>query len=87
MQQSLDSPEEFFKCLPSWPLCVYDFTYKSIIPEYFVYKTSTITVLEDYFSDEECTPGSGCKPRRFDNVVSEKEVHEGLLVERNVHFC
>ncbi len=54
IENSLKDPTCFFKCNQAWPLCVFDFTYKSIIPEYFIYKTcrESFIVRENYFYEE-----------------------------------
>lgn len=45
-----------FDCNQTWPICMFDFTYKNKVPHYFVFKvdgnlTSNIRV-EDYFSNK-----------------------------------
>ena len=51
--QTLENPERFFCCdYAHWPVCIFDFTFKSILPEYFVYRTRPgvgYTVIDDYF--------------------------------------
>lgn len=52
--QSLADPSAFFHCENShWPVCLFDFTFKSILPEYLAYraKPRTYQVIEDYFAD------------------------------------
>lgn len=41
-----------FECDPSWPLCLYDFTYKNKIPQFLCFKTSADppVIIEDYFN-------------------------------------
>lgn len=55
--QSLQDPEKFFACdSQNWPVCVYDFTFKSILPEYFVFRRRQSNLLsithEDYFGQQ-----------------------------------
>jgi len=71
-------------------LCVYDFTYKCIIPEYFVFKTaeSNYEVVENYFYGME--RGDADLDMSFaggSQVEEERRIHAGLLVERNLHVC
>jgi len=37
------------KCDHSWSVCLLDFTYKNKVPEYFVFRTASYTLINDYF--------------------------------------
>ena len=38
------------RCDPSWPVCLFDFTYKNKVPEFFLFRAdpSTFTIIDDY---------------------------------------
>ena len=41
-----------FDCNPQWPICLFDFTYKNKVPQYFAFRTNedlTKGQIEDYF--------------------------------------
>lgn len=43
-----------FNCDPKWPICLFDFTYKNKVPNYFCYRIDydlTTLVIDDYFSE------------------------------------
>jgi hypothetical protein len=43
-----------FKCKPEWPICLYDFTYKNKIPNYFCFRIEedlTSKIIDNYFND------------------------------------
>ncbi len=46
---------EALTCHKSWPVCLFDYTYKNKVPEYFAIrvKSSSYTVIENYFYAEE----------------------------------
>ena len=49
----MQDPFEFFKCdHKNWPVCIFDFTYKSILPQYFAFtvKKESYIIIPDYFS-------------------------------------
>lgn len=44
-----------FNCDPSWPICLFDFTYKNRIPNFLAFKAYDdlgSCVIEDYFYNE-----------------------------------
>lgn len=48
--QSLQDSAEFFKCDPQkWPMCIFDYTYKHTVPQFFVYRQESINIIENYF--------------------------------------
>ena len=50
--ESIKHTDKFFSCNHErWPLCIFDFTYKSILPQFYVYKANSNTyhILDDYF--------------------------------------
>ncbi len=38
------------RCNPRWPVCLFDYTYKNKVPEYFIFRVdpSTYTIIDDY---------------------------------------
>jgi len=44
---------ENYKCDPSWPVCLYDFSFKTVFPRYFAFRVGKPPlIIEDYFSSE-----------------------------------
>lgn len=76
-----------FDCKPSWPICLFDFTYKNKVPQYFAFRTNddlTKSQIEDYFK----APNSVSKKK--EEVKQQAVVtgnSEGLMIERNRHIC
>jgi hypothetical protein len=99
VQQTLADPDKFFACnYGHWPVCIYDFTFKSVLPEYFVYRQRPgykIDIIENYFSPsykeldfafDDC-PAEEVKETQGPNQIEEEDVAATLLVERNLHMC
>lgn len=43
---------QFFNCNPEWPICLYDFSFKSKCPTYFAFRVGKplqTFVIDDYF--------------------------------------
>ena len=51
MKDSEDDLIRSIECNHSWPVCLFDFTYKNMISEFFVFKVRKFEVIEDYFKD------------------------------------
>jgi hypothetical protein len=51
---------EILKCDKQWPVCLFDFTYKNKVPDYFVYRVekSSYHIRENYFYSEFSENGS-----------------------------
>jgi hypothetical protein len=65
-----------FNCDPKWPVCLYDFTYKNLCENYFVYRTREMPpIFEDYFGNPE-VDGSR-KPE-----IEHQPEYENLVIER-----
>ncbi len=32
-----------------WPMCIFDYTYKHTVPQFFVYRQESINIIENYF--------------------------------------
>lgn len=45
---------EALKCDKNWPVCLFDFTYKNKVPEFFVFKAerSTYNIFDNHFNNE-----------------------------------
>ena len=46
------------RCDPNWPVCLFDYTYKNKVPEFFLFRAdpSTFSIIDDYIpspQDEE----------------------------------
>lgn len=82
--ESLHNPDLFFNCDPQkWPLCLFDFTYKNILHQFFVYRVNknTVQILDDYFY------GSSMNYDCDTEDSTETTVFDKLLIERNQHLC
>lgn len=69
-------PMAFFHCKPEWPVCLYDFTIKSMCPNYFVFAVQPPLhnfLMEDYYY------GS---PKL---ILSQQK--SDLLIQRGPHIC
>ena len=43
---------KFYKCDPSWPVCLYDFTFRNLNPQFNTYRVNSKLdsfVIDDYF--------------------------------------
>jgi hypothetical protein len=62
---------ELLGCDKSWPVCLFDFTYKNKIPEFFVFRTDSrsIEIKENYFYNEYTSLTS--------SVQTEREIKAG----------
>ena len=68
-------------CSIEWPICLYDFSIKQKIPNYFTFKVQqplTSLFMDDYFTESR-------EGGKFDPV--EVQDSKDLLVERNHHLC
>ena len=43
-------------CDDKWQVCLFDFTYKNKVPEYFVFRTSKLVMIDDYFKPVDKDP-------------------------------
>ncbi len=76
--QSLQDSPAFFRCDPEkWPMCIFDFTYKHCVPQYFVYRQKSIEVIDNYFY--------GGKPIMVEK--KERKERDDLMIERGFHLC
>eukprot|EP00347_Sterkiella_histriomuscorum_P008165 403346136 len=74
VDQSIKNPNDFFKCdHETWPICAFDFTYRTILPQYFIFRPDpkTINIIEDFYYPEEQRAQS--EYFNFDNDQSEKQ--------------
>ena len=81
---------KIFNCDQSWPLCLYDFTYKNKIPQFLVFKASNEppNIIENYFnfSGMQITPEKLRKnPLTKSGTSSLIQGNEGVLIERGIH--
>jgi hypothetical protein len=75
-----------FNCDPSWPICLFDFTYKNKVPHYFCFKVNRSLndhVIPDYFIPENAQTYKDPKSRKLQNAINENDI----LAERNPHLC
>lgn len=49
---------ELLCCDKRWPVCLFDFSYKNKIPEFFIFRVSqkTVRVFDNYFYGEKRGP-------------------------------
>lgn len=66
----------------SWPICLYDYTYKNRIPQYLCFKSSQypIELIENYMDN----PNKG---GYVEDCKYEDNDREGILMERGIHYC
>mmetsp|Transcript_40645 Transcript_40645/g.39249 ORF Transcript_40645/g.39249 Transcript_40645/m.39249 type:complete len:101 (+) Transcript_40645:100-402(+) len=43
------------ECQHKWQVCLFDFTYKNLLPDYFCFRVDNIEehIIEDYFKDQQ----------------------------------
>lgn len=77
-----------FNCDPSWPICLYDYTFKNKIPTYLMLRVGpplTTYLISDYFSlDYEHSKNRTLATDLESAFLISKE---SLLIERNSHLC
>ena len=39
------------KCDDEWPVCLLDFTFQETAPEFLVFKTKSMNIIENYFTE------------------------------------
>ncbi|CDW84002.1 tbc1 domain family member 2b [Stylonychia lemnae] len=64
-----------YKCDCSWPICLYDFTFKQIYPQFFCFKTAEdIHIVPDHFSTQ-----------KFDQIVMKirSDSNETVMYRKN----
>ncbi len=87
MQQDIMS---VFDCQEEWPVCLFDFTFKSNCPNFFTFRVQkplTSFVEDGYFNFT--TPTSDMFPSgpvKFLNALDQDD-SSGLLVQRHPHLC
>jgi hypothetical protein len=72
-----------FNCKPEWPICLFDFTIKSKIPNFFVYRVKRPLdsfKINDYFNGSRT--GGDYRPSTKPDLNA-----DNLLIERNHHLC
>ena len=85
---------ELLSCNESWPLCLYDHTYKNRCISYFAYreKSESNVFVDDYFEEIKVTSRVSAKK---DSSPSKEQLKIGwalktynsLLIERDRHYC
>ena len=75
-----------FNCSQDWPICLFDFTYKNKIPNYFCFKVEknlNDLLDETYFCDEKI------EERQFGklSMYNQNHLYQDLMFERNQHIC
>lgn len=75
---------QIFKCDPSWPICLYDFSYKNKCPSYFCYRV-------EHNLNEYIIPNYFDRIRRHDGPTTWMAMTgigiDELVIERNDHLC
>jgi hypothetical protein len=75
-----------FNCDPAWPVCLFDFSFKSKIPSFLSFRVGhdlTSFVNDDYFYGVNQRASGRIEP---DNALTMKSQND-LLIERNMHLC
>lgn len=75
-----------FNCDSTWPVCLFDFSFKSKIPSFLSFRLGhdlTSLIKEDYFLDTDKLESGYIK---VDNALNLKSQND-LLIERNFHIC
>jgi hypothetical protein len=84
VNQSLNDPKNFFKCdHEKWPICLFDFTYKHVLPSYFCFwpKPGHLTVFDDHFY------GKDNFMKDHPPLHHPKDLPGSVMIERNFHVC
>lgn len=71
-----------FNCDPKWPICLFDFTYKNKVPNFFCFRVRadlSSFIVADYFG------GSARHSPKKTTIPLTQE--QDLLIERNIHLC
>jgi hypothetical protein len=75
-----------FNCKPEWPICLFDFTYKNKVPNFFnfrVGKNLNSFIIDNYFEDDGMTIEVNPKL----SIINRHSDYFDLLIERNIHLC
>jgi len=75
-----------FNCDPAWPVCLFDFSFKSKIPSFLSFRVGhdlTSLIKEDYFTGTDQRESGKVEPDNALNMTSQND----LLIERNFHLC
>ena len=88
MQQDIMS---VFDCQEEWPVCLFDFTFKSNCPNFFTFRVqadlTTFVLKDDYFNfTSTYTEMKPSGPAQFLNALDNVD-SSGLLVQRHPHLC
>ena len=80
----------FYRCDPKWPVCLFDFTFRNLNPQFNTYRVEANLdnfVRNNYFSREKLTKYT-CDDK-YDQIVndSRKCDVQSLLVSRSPHLC
>jgi hypothetical protein len=51
VSQSLQDPQQFFRCdYDHWPVCIFDFSFKGVLPDYFAFRSKApLKIVCQYF--------------------------------------
>jgi len=80
-----------YNCKPEWPVCLYDFSFKNRVPNFFVLKVAKS--LNDYVDWNYFAPGHRKEILRHDvyfrtDSTGKRTVNDDeLLIERHYHLC
>lgn len=68
-----DSTIRFHECNPDWPVCLYDFTFSILFPQFFCFRMSNEPkIIDNYFSSSMKTETSDAS-QMFERIVVQEE--------------
>ena len=79
-----------YNCNSSWPICLFDFTFKNQCPKYVAFrmqKTLDTFVIEDYFHPESAHGRNSSSKVRPEQAPQSLIPFGELLIQRNKHLC
>ncbi len=84
MEQIQSEIIERFDCSPDWPLCLFDFTYKNKIPQYFSFRVAAdlTSFCHDGYIYGMTDPQIKALPKH-----APQDKLDEVLIERNQHIC
>lgn len=77
---------QIFTCNPEWPICLFDFTFKNKVPNFFnfrIKKCLNKCIIDNYFTDESLNIWKN----RPSLKNSGESTADELIIERHNHIC
>lgn len=101
LKQPVDSVlhrlSSIYKCDPSWPICIFDFSFRNLNPEFVAFKVQadlTTLCIPDYFSAETLESGADSASVHMQEYSSSQQLqqqeqlsYQNILINRGKHIC